>query len=264
MGRADPAYASLLAPSLPRLIIRLVLGSSSTSISRPRQSPSAGRRRSQVLMNLQLADPSVPGPGEMIAESHMSTTADSHHARTPSLGELHQSLENEQEFQVNRLLQEIRRLQTQLAQRPAPQPHLHQLASTSGLAINEAADASVATSSSVPAPTPQPARSTTAPSTGTTPRSPGTVSHPRSSFDMARADLQQRRSRTPSRGASPKLRSTSFSTESGEPWILGGRDESAFYQAETQMLIRENQMLRHRIRELGKSVRKRTMGGLSC
>lgn len=33
---------------------------------------------------------------------------------------------------------------------------------------------------------------------------------------------------------------------------MGGRDESAFYQAETQMLTRENQMLRHRIRDLGK------------
>ena len=28
-------------------------------------------------------------------------------------------------------------------------------------------------------------------------------------------------------------------------------DDSAFYQAETQMLTRENQMLRQRIRELG-------------
>ena len=74
--------------------------------------------------------------------------------------------------------------------------------------------------------------------------------HPRSSFDMARADLQ-RRSRTPSRGASPRMRSTSISQESGD-WVLGGRDESAFYQAETSMLVRENQMLRHRIRDLGK------------
>lgn len=31
-----------------------------------------------------------------------------------------------------------------------------------------------------------------------------------------------------------------------------GRDESAFYQAETQNLTRENQMLKLRIRELGK------------
>jgi len=33
---------------------------------------------------------------------------------------------------------------------------------------------------------------------------------------------------------------------------MGGmRDDSAFYQAETQTLQRENQMLKHRIRELG-------------
>jgi type II secretory pathway pseudopilin PulG len=86
-----------------------------------------------------------------------------------------------------------------------------------------------------------------------TPRSPSTALHPRSSFDLARADLQQRRSRTPSRTASPRLRSTSISGEGGEVWNLGGRDESAFYQAETQMMTRENQMLRQRIRELGKS-----------
>lgn len=84
---------------------------------------------------------------------------------------------------------------------------------------------------------------------GSYPRSP-VLPHPRSSFDMARADLQ-RRSRTPSRGASPRLRSTSISAESGDWALGGGRDESAFYQAETQMLVRENQMLRHRIRELG-------------
>jgi hypothetical protein len=84
-----------------------------------------------------------------------------------------------------------------------------------------------------------------------TPRSPSAVLHPRSSFDLARSDLH-RRSRTPSRTASPRLRSTSITGESGEPWNLGGRDESAFYQAETQMMVRENQMLRQRIRELGK------------
>jgi hypothetical protein len=84
---------------------------------------------------------------------------------------------------------------------------------------------------------------------GSLPRSP---IYPRSSFDLARNDLRHR-SRTPSRGASPRLRSTSISQDSGEPFALGGRDESAFYQAEAQMLTRENQMLRHRIRDLGKS-----------
>lgn len=73
---------------------------------------------------------------------------------------------------------------------------------------------------------------------------------------MARADMQ-RRSRTPSRTASPRLRSSSISGEAAE-WNLGGstggRDESAFYQAETQMMVRENQMLRQRIRELERQV----------
>jgi hypothetical protein len=47
------------------------------------------------------------------------------------------------------------------------------------------------------------------------------------------------------------MRSTSITGDAGEPWSLTGRDESAFYQAETQSLMRENQMLRHRIKELG-------------
>jgi hypothetical protein len=97
--------------------------------------------------------------------------------------------------------------------------------------------------------TPQSAVQANPPPHNVLPRSPGIPFPSRSSFDLARADLQ-RRSRTPSRGTSPRLRSTSISGESGEQWVLGSRDESAFYQAETQMLVRENQMLRHRVREL--------------
>ncbi len=103
------------------------------------------------------------------------------------------------------------------------------------------------------------------------PRSPAAYNHHRSSFDMSRQP--SRRSRTPSRTASPALRpvSATWSSSSvaggagggagdlgtgGElPWFVGGsgsgRDEAAFYQAETQMLTRENQMLRMRLRELG-------------
>lgn len=78
-------------------------------------------------MNLQINDPSVPGPGEMVPDaahahghghghghSHRSSftsptgpsvgspllMADPHHNRAPSLGELHQELEAEQEAQV--------------------------------------------------------------------------------------------------------------------------------------------------------------------
>ncbi|KAK0745158.1 hypothetical protein B0T21DRAFT_98474 [Apiosordaria backusii] len=163
-------------------------------------------------------------------------TGEPRHNRAPSLGEIHQELENEQEYQVNRLLAEIRRLQEQL-----DSYRRHQSGSATG--GEEPADR---TTTPIPTSIPQvPAGA----SSGSLPRSPVFPHHPRSSFDMARADLR-RRSRTPSRGASPRLRSTSISGDSGEQWLLGGRDESAFYQAETQMLIRENQMLKHRIKEL--------------
>lgn len=79
---------------------------------------------------------------------------------------------------------------------------------------------------------------------------------PRSSFDLSRQS--SRRSRTPSRTGSPALRPLSAGLQAhGDEWLLSGggsqgnRDESAFYQAETQTLTRENQMLRMRIRELG-------------
>lgn len=72
-------------------------------------------------MNIQLNDPSVPGPGEMVPDPHNRSSftspigpgplagspllmagGDPHHTRTPSLGELHQELEAEQESQVVR------------------------------------------------------------------------------------------------------------------------------------------------------------------
>lgn len=89
------------------------------------------------------------------------------------------------------------------------------------------------------------------PAAAPAPRSPSAILHPRSSFDLARSDLHRRSSRAQSQTASPGLRATSISGDPSELINLGGRDESAFYQAETQMVIRENQMLRQRIRELG-------------
>jgi hypothetical protein len=63
------------------------------------------------MMNLQLNDPALPAPGEMISESSHSSyqnaspsllngspivgTGDPHHSRAPSLGEIHQELEQE-------------------------------------------------------------------------------------------------------------------------------------------------------------------------
>ena len=78
-------------------------------------------------------------------------------------------------------------------------------------------------------------------------------------MDLSRQSSRRSRgSRTPSYAGSPMLRPTSAGPQGlGEDLMLTrsrsqrGRDESAFYQAETQNLTRENQMLRQRIRELG-------------
>lgn len=243
---------------------------SSGSLSRQvTTSTSNGRRRSQVLMNLQHNDPSLPGPGEMVHDhSRASTTSpsagpvstsplmiggDPHHNRAPSLGELHQELEAEQEAQVNRLLLQIRQQQAQIL-------HLQQNAPNQSAIVGEESPGQVTPAHpgaqpilAGPGPGPSNVPAPNISSSGSLPRSPV---FPRGSFEYGpRADFRHR-SRTPSRGASPRLRSTSISQDSGEPLALGGNsNESAFYQAETQMLVRENQMLRHRIRDLGESIR---------
>lgn len=61
-------------------------------------------------MNLNINDPAIPAPGEMqmspgsLSRLHSTTwpasPVASSHGRQPSLGELHQELENEQEAQV--------------------------------------------------------------------------------------------------------------------------------------------------------------------
>ena len=92
-----------------------------SATSNTRGSPQIGRgerRRSNVAMSLSLNDPSLPAPGELsnsdhrsslfttgspsnIGGSHVIATGDPHHhQRNPSLGEIHQELEQEQEAQV--------------------------------------------------------------------------------------------------------------------------------------------------------------------
>lgn len=215
-------------------------------------------------MNLQLNDPTVPSPGEMVSEQSTSGSGlpvaspqpisgsplmgDPHHHRAPSLGELHQELEAEQEAHVNRLLQMIRQQQLELQRLQAANPNNQNQSS----AVEDSSAISERSGHGTPHASTSHVSIPPVPTGGSGSRS-NSHRHPRSSFDLARADLQ-RRSRTPSRsGASPRLRATSIGGNS-EDWVLGGRDESAFYQAETQMLVRENQMLRHRVRELEKQL----------
>ncbi|MCJ1431623.1 hypothetical protein MMC27_000978 [Xylographa pallens] len=235
---------------------------SSTSSNR-RGSPQvarAERRRSNVAMSLNLNDPSLPGPGELQAGDPRSSighafrttspqsiggsptiaTGDPHHQRAPSLGELHQELEQEQEAQVNRLLQMIRQQQIQLQQ----MQQAGYTPSTSTAAVDDSTPTSERSFSFPNVPP-------TLPMSVTNPRPRSPI--PRSSFELSRQS--SRRSRTSSR--SPSIRPLSAGLHPhGDEWLLAGggsRDESAFYQAETQTLTRENQMLRMRIRELGSS-----------
>jgi hypothetical protein len=95
---------------------------SSTSMQRTSQQAGrvSERRRSTAAMNLNLNDPNPPVPGELPGSDHRLSignafrtasptsiggsptiaTGDPHHQRAPSLGEIHQELEQEQEAQV--------------------------------------------------------------------------------------------------------------------------------------------------------------------
>ncbi|KAL4910088.1 hypothetical protein BDW74DRAFT_144417 [Aspergillus multicolor] len=162
---------------------------------------------------------------------------DPHHHRAPSLGELHQELEQEQEAQVNRLLSTIRNQELRIQ-------HLEQQHQS---AID---DATPSSERSVSFP---PGASLSTLGTRTSTQLPSSLS-----------------SRRPSQGYahSPNLRAADSTRDMAAPeWVVGpglspgesigrrgslSREDqgSSFYQAEAASLARENQMLRQRIREL--------------
>lgn len=202
-------------------------------------------------------DPAVPAPGELQQSDGSSGsnagsprlarrslhTADPHHQRQPSLGELHQELENEQEAQVNRLLQMIKVQQEQLAAMQRQQntaaegslpstEHARMPSPLSTLPIP--VDAAIA---EAPSPMPSSSMSTSA------------AVHQHLNWPQYLPALV---SFPGSRGNSPALppQSGGLGALTGDFLLGGTRDDAAFYQAETQMLTRENQMLKLRIREL--------------
>ena len=268
---ARPSPPSPRSPSLSSLqaaaAINAGLHRSPSNASPGRNSQGLERRRSSLMNNLTINDPAVPGPGELQQSNGSNSssprlgrrslalnTADPNHQRQPSLGELHQELENEQEAQVNRLLHMIRIQQDQIAQIQRQQ--------------QTAQEPSPISSEQTRFPTPPSAIPTP---TGTniieqsSPRSSSVsgLPHNHGHFNRAHSLSRQSSARlsnagTNSRGGSPSLRPASGSLGPlTEDFLLGGtRDECAFYQAETQTLTRENQMLKMRIRELGESCYK--------
>ncbi|OOF99401.1 hypothetical protein ASPCADRAFT_203160 [Aspergillus carbonarius ITEM 5010] len=175
-------------------------------------------------------------------------TGDPHHQRAPSLGELHQELEQEQEAQVNRLLHMIRSQQAQLQHLQQQHQHAQAIVDDSG---------------------PPSERLTPFP-----PIPPLPTTSSRASTQLPSSLSSRRPSRPSSQASSPNLRPLidPSSGPEGSDWTAGfgegtfrrgSRDESAFYQAEAAMLTRENQMLRQRIRDLERQVSELASGARS-
>lgn len=240
----------------------------------PRPGRASSRRTSTVAMNLNLNDPGLPSPGELSSSDHRSSlghfaavspsvigghtsiaTGDPHHhSRNPSLGEIHQELEQEQEAQVNRLLQMIRTQQLQLEQMQRYQQEHHSRLSSQPNSAAAGATSNSSSTAVIDDSTPTSERSFSFQATTAFPPLPP---QPR--------PLRRPSRGPPSAGASPALRPLplpgresghSSSADYGPPSPIdiarrnSTRDESTFYQAETANLTRENQMLRQRIREL--------------
>ena len=225
------------------------------------------RRRSQVAMSINLNDPALPSPGELsspdrrpsIGQSFSSmspstiggrttvSTGDPHHQRQTSLGEIHNQLEQEQEAQVNRMLQMISEQQLQL---DAMRGNAGERRSS-----QSGAAAQSGTTVVIDDLTPNSERSTPFSSIHPAVSSTGThstrVSHHSSSA-----------TRSPAPNHYPGRQSSISSSIDGvapsspiEHHRRNSRgDDSAYYQAETANLTRENQMLRMRIRELERQV----------
>ncbi|KAK0261457.1 hypothetical protein LTR48_004043 [Friedmanniomyces endolithicus] len=231
------------------------------------------RRRSSLMNNLSINDPTMPAPGELqqsnsngssprsARRSTALATADPNHHRQPSLGELHQELESEQEAQVNRLLQMIRIQQEQLAtlQRQQQQQQQHPPSEPSPTFTEQTHFPTPPSTLPTPASTNTPEQS-----------SPRSVSLSNGLPQHAPAHAHFNRPHSLSRQSSARLSNAGTSSRSGSPalrpvsanlgpltedFLPGGtRDECAFYQAETQTLTRENRMLKARIRELERQV----------
>ncbi|KAI6853874.1 hypothetical protein KC343_g4519 [Hortaea werneckii] len=213
-------------------------------------SPAIERRRSSLLNNLSINDPTIPAPGEMQQSSGSTSPrtgrrslafppASPPHHRHPSLGELHQELENEQEAQVNRLLHMIRLQQDQLA----------------ALQRQQSDNPCTSQASSEPSSTPNPIPTTIPSQPQTNPYFP-----PPCTTELPHG--LPRRSSSTQHSSPPALRPLSGT----EFPLLGGtttKDETAFYQAETQTLRRENRMLKARVGELERQISDLNTGSSS-
>ncbi|KAJ6011782.1 hypothetical protein N7522_002137 [Penicillium canescens] len=268
-SRSSSISSSIPYRNMPSASPNAPPATAATTSPRPSRGSSIGRlsvserRRSAAGINLNLNEMPANN-GDAVPSDHRSSighafrttspsshgsspvfaTADPHHQRAPSLGELHQELEQEQEAQVNRLLQMIRSQQAQLQQYQQQNPQQPNAQSTA--AIDD---------------TPSSERSAFLPQTHAPTGPAGNRLSISSSFS------NRRPSRPSSQAASPNLRPLDSGVEAFpgfSPSRRGSRDESAFYQAEASSLGRENILLRQRIRELERQIGEMTTSGASA
>ena len=274
--QGPPSPRSPHSPSLSSLQAAATLNaglrsSTAASVSGTPVKNSIERRRSSLLTNFALNDPTIPAPGEM-QPSHSARTGrrssvvspalggEPHHHRQPSIGEMYQDMEIETEGQVNRLLHMIRLQQDQLA---ALQNQNNQSHDSSAIAPTPPTGSSRPSSAhphdSQQQQQHQPTVLTNANSRSTSfssavpiqaglPHGHGIFNRPHSLSRQSSARISNNASGT----TSPALHPSSGLGPLTEDFLLGGtRDDPAFYQAETVNLTRENQLLKLRIRELG-------------
>lgn len=300
--QSPPSPRSPHSPSLSSLQAAATLNAGLRS-SPPTTSPSGlpvkntiERRRSSLLNNFALNDPTIPAPGEMqqsyTPRSGRRSSVVSpavggdlyHHHRQPSLGEMYQDMEIETEGRVNRLLYDgpslskvesvlirncfansnftcrhmIRLQQDQLA---ALQSQNNQSHDSSAIAptppMGTSRPSSAHPQDSQPQqPAASAASTSRSPSFSNPPAAQPGLPHGHGIFNRPHSLSRQssaRISNNASQTTSPALHPSSGLGPLTEDFLLGGgkRDDAAFYQAETHMLTRENQMLKFRIRELG-------------
>ncbi|KAK6343392.1 hypothetical protein TWF730_010981 [Orbilia blumenaviensis] len=221
---------------------------------------------------------SVPLARTSSASSSVSGSIPSRsHHRPSNVAELHQELEREQEGVVNRLLGQITRVaQNVAASHPgtnpddiaaaavplSASPQLSSIAPIhSGIPPQQPTSGSVTSHHTHHPPSVTDMPSSFSPAIGrsrspapSTPHHANYYHHP-SATSHSRHNSLSTRSRTSSRTSSPLLlpvgmESSVWPATANDPFLMGGRDEVAFYKAETDMLLRENEMLKRRIKEL--------------
>ena len=165
---------------------------------------------------------------------HGSMHPPPHHNRQPSLSSLHQSLEEEQEGQVNRLLSQIRDQQTQISRLANERDRSRDRDASAVLPNEEALSTSV----------------------------PNSAGLDRSSRSSSRAERTPLSAAVPfpglghrtSQGSLSLSRQSSARGRPVSPRAGGLEDEVERMVVETQMVGRENLMLKGRVRELERLV----------